>query len=78
MAADRWSIIARNKKKKNIIIICAIDCGFFFCNIPINERRKLMDVIPRITGISSNTQKAIAKECATYNLNIRKRLLKTN
>jgi hypothetical protein len=36
-----------------------------------------MDVIPRINGISSNTQNAIANECATYNLNIKtKRLWK--
>ncbi len=30
-----------------------------------------MDVIPRINGISSNIQNAIAIECAANNLNIK-------
>jgi len=39
--------------------------------IPRNERAKLIAVTPRINGTSSNTQNAIANECATYNLNIK-------
>lgn len=61
--ADKWRIIAR--KDFSTMNIDRLD-------LPKHDRANVIDVIPRIKGTNSNTQKAMEIECAAYNLNIEK------